>query len=86
MPFSQQFYAPGAVTHESTLSWPEMRANPNAAALTADPNSVGGNIYLNNAQNFIRGVSPYGGSAVLIASTAGSSYAIGYRSFLSAEL
>jgi hypothetical protein len=86
VPFSQQFYAPGAVTHESTLSWPEMRANPNAAALTADPNSVGGSIFLNNAQNFIRGVTPYGGSAVLIASTAGSSYAIGYRSFLSAEL
>jgi hypothetical protein len=84
VPFSQQFYASGAVTHESTLSWPEMRTNPNAAALTADPNTA--NLALNNSSNVISRVTPYGGSAILVATAAGSAYLIGYRSFLSAEL
>jgi hypothetical protein len=84
VPFSQQFVAAGNVTHETTLSWPEMRTIPNAAALTADPYTTSSN--LNNAQNVIGRVTPYGGSAILVAVAAGSSYVIGYRSFLSAEL
>jgi len=84
VPFSQQFVAAGNVTHETTLSWPEMRTIPNAAALTADPYTT--SLNLNNVQNVIGRVTPYGGSAILSATAAGSSYVIGYRSFLSAEL
>ena len=84
VPFSQQFFAAGNVTHETTLSWPEMRTIPNAAGLTPDPYTTPLN--LNNSQNVIGRVTPYGGSAILVAAAAGSSYVIGYRSFLSAEL
>ena len=84
VPFSQQFLAAGNVTHETTLSWPEMRTTPNATALTADPNTA--NLFLNNSVSVIGRVTPYGGSAILSATAAGSSYVIGYRSFLSAEL
>jgi hypothetical protein len=88
VPFNQQFFSNavgGGETHESTMTWPvEMRTNPNAASLTADPNTT--QFVLNNGFNAISRLTPYGGSAVLSSSGQGSSYVVGYRSFLSAEL
>jgi hypothetical protein len=86
VPFNQQFWSDaGAVTHESTMTWPvEMRINPNAATIAADPNTA--QAVANNAFNVIARLTPYGGSAVLASATVGSSFVIGYRSLLTAEL
>jgi hypothetical protein len=85
VPFSQQFYSnAGQEIHESTLTWPEMRANPTVGVITADPFTA--QFVVNNMLNVIARVTPYGGSALQQAYVVGPSHVLGYRSFLSAEL
>ena len=85
VPFNMLFYAPvNNAVMESTMTWPEMRTKPTAATVVADPNTTQANI--NNVANTILRLTPYGGSSSLQASLAGTSYVVGYRSWLDAEL
>jgi hypothetical protein len=85
-PFNQAFYAAAAnAVVESTVLWPvPMRTAPTVGVLTADPNTSQSNTN-NIANDFLR-ITAYGGSARIQAAAVGYSYALGYRSSLSAEL
>jgi hypothetical protein len=86
VPFNMLFYASVASQYmESSITWPEMRKTPSAAALTSDPNTT--QAATNNTSNFIARLTPYGGSCILQATVGGSTaYVTGYRSWLDAEL
>jgi hypothetical protein len=85
VPFSQAFLATAAIEAiETSITWVEMRAIPNASGLVPDPNTTAATA--NQIANGIQRITPYGGGTVLQSAAAGACYVVGYRSFLSAEL
>jgi len=86
VPYNMMFYASVAGQYmEAPISWHEMRKAPLVAALVADPNTTQANA--NNAQNIIARATPYGGSCILQATSAGvTTYVTGYRAWLDAEI
>jgi hypothetical protein len=76
----------GGQSFEAPINWSEMRASPTAGTPVADPNIPGLSGAANAAFFFLGRITPYGGSLVLTSLAAGSSYTVGYRALLSAEL
>ena len=69
---------------ETALCWPEMRASPTAAAISADPYTTP--VQSNTAQAYINNITPYGGRLTIVSTAAGTVQTVGYRVLLTAEI